>query len=93
MKVPVSWLQQFVDVSDLTLDELVDVMSLNGLEVEEVRRPGVGTSGVVTKRVVSWGDHPDADKLRVAQVTDGDTEIELTRVEYAPPGEGSEQAE
>ena len=23
----------------------------------------------------------------------GDTEIELTRVEYAPPGEGSEQAE
>ena len=77
MKVPVSWLQQFVDVSDLSLDELVDVMSLNGLEVEEVLRPGVGTSGVITKRVVSWGDHPDADKLRVVQVTDGEDEIEL----------------
>ena len=77
MKVPVSWLQRFVDVSDLTLDELVDAMSLNGLEVEEVQRPGAGTSGVITKRVVSWHDHPDADTLRVVQVTDGETETEL----------------
>ena len=77
MKIPVSWLQQFVDVSDLTLDELVDAMSLNGLEVEEVQRPGAGTSGVVTKRVVSWVDHPNADTLRVVQVTDGETETEL----------------
>lgn len=77
MKVPVSWLQQFVDVSDLALGELVDAMSLNGLEVEEVLRPGAGTSGVVTKRVVSWEDHPDADTLRVVRVTDGETETEL----------------
>ena len=41
MKIPVSWLQQFVDVSDLTLDELVDVMSLNGLEVEEATQRGI----------------------------------------------------
>ena len=77
MKIPLSWLQSFVDVSDLTLDELVDVMSLNGLEVEEVLTPGAGTAGVVTKRVVSWGPHPNADKLRVVQVTDGEHEVEL----------------
>lgn len=77
MKVPVSWLQQFVDVSDLTLDELVDVMSLNGLEVEQVLRPGAGTTGVRTKRVVEWVDHPNADTLRVVQVTDGETQTEL----------------
>ncbi|MBW3620465.1 MAG: phenylalanine--tRNA ligase subunit beta [Actinobacteria bacterium] len=77
MKVPLSWLQRFVDVDDLSLDELVDVMSLHGLEVEEVHVPGAGTTGVRTKRVVSWSPHPDADKLRVVRVTDGTTETEL----------------
>ncbi len=77
MKLPISWLRRFVDLDDVSLDELVDVMSLNGLEVEEVHVPGRGTTGVVTKRVVSWEPHPDADKLRVVQVTDGETQIEL----------------
>lgn len=77
MKLPISWLRRFIDLDDLSLDELVDVMSLNGLEVEEVHVPGRGTTGVITKRVVSWKPHPDADKLRVVHVTDGETEIEL----------------
>lgn len=77
MKVPLSWLQGFVDVADLSLQELVDAMSLNGLEVDEVHAPGAGTAGVRTKRVVSWGPHPDADRLRVVTVTDGETETEL----------------
>jgi phenylalanyl-tRNA synthetase beta chain len=77
VKLPISWLQRFIDVSDLSLDDLLDVMSLNGLEVEEVHRPGAGTEGVRTKRVVSWEPHPDADRLRVVRVTDGDTETEL----------------
>ncbi|HEX9888959.1 MAG TPA: phenylalanine--tRNA ligase subunit beta [Nitriliruptorales bacterium] len=77
MKVPLSWLLDFVDVSHLSVDDLIDVMSLNGLEVEEVHAPGRGTLGVRTKRVVSWGPHPDADKLRVVTVTDGTEQIEL----------------
>jgi phenylalanyl-tRNA synthetase beta chain len=77
VKVPLSWLQSFVDVSDLGFDELLDVLSLNGLEVEEVKRPGAGTTGVRTKQVVAWGPHPDADRLRVVQVTDGDVQTEL----------------
>ncbi|MFT5564922.1 MAG: phenylalanyl-tRNA synthetase beta chain, partial [Myxococcota bacterium] len=77
MKIPLSWLQQHVDVSDMSLGALVDVMSLNGLEVEQVLTPGAGASGIVTKQVVSWEPHPDADKLRVVQVTDGTTLTEL----------------
>lgn len=77
MKIPVSWLQQHVDVSDLSLAELVDAMSLNGLEVDEIHVPGAGTVGVRTKRVVEWRPHPDADRLRVVEVTDGDQVTEL----------------
>ena len=77
MKVPLSWLQELVDVADLSLPELLDVLSLNGLEVEQVLHPGAGTAGVRVKRVVAWGPHPDADKLRVVQVTDGEVQTEL----------------
>ncbi|MDX1657886.1 MAG: phenylalanine--tRNA ligase subunit beta [Nitriliruptorales bacterium] len=77
MKVPVSWLRSFVDLDGMPVDEIIDVMSLNGLEVEEILRPGHGTAGVRVKRVIEREPHPDADKLQVVQVTDGDTETEL----------------
>lgn len=97
MKVPTSWLQQHVEV-ELPLDELVDVMGRNGLEVEEVHRPGAGTRGVRTARVVDRRAHPDADKLQVVRVTGegGEGELEVVCgawnfdvgdvVAHAPPG-------
>ncbi len=95
MKVPVSWLRELVDI-DLDVDDLVDVMNANGLEVEEVVRPGAGTSGVRTARVVHREPHPDADKLQFVRVTDGDTETEVVCgawnfaegdvILHAPPG-------
>jgi phenylalanyl-tRNA synthetase beta chain len=78
VKLPLSWLTSLVDV-DLPLADLVDVMSLNGLEVEDVTTPGRGVAGVRTARVVDWAPHPDADKLRVVRVTGdgGDGEVEV----------------
>lgn len=107
MKLPLSWLTEHVDLASTSLtradgtvdvDALVDVMSLNGLEVEEVTTPGWGTHGVRTARVLSWAAHPDADRLRVVEVTgeDGDGQVELVCgaanfdvgdvVAHAPPG-------
>jgi phenylalanyl-tRNA synthetase beta chain len=88
LKLPLSWLAAHVDLAatsvarpdgSIDVDALVDVMSLNGLEVEEVTTPGAGTAGVRTARVLDWAPHPDADKLRVAHVTGegGDGSIEL----------------
>jgi phenylalanyl-tRNA synthetase beta chain len=78
VKLPLSWLTALVDI-DLPVDQLVDVMSLHGLEVEDVRTPGAGTAGVRTAQVLAWEPHPDADKLRVVRVTGdgGAGEIEL----------------
>jgi tRNA-binding EMAP/Myf-like protein len=78
VKVPYSWLQRHVEV-EMSLDELVDVMGRNGLEVEEVHRPGAGTAGVRTARVLERRAHPDADKLQVVRVTGegGEGELEV----------------
>ena len=78
MKLPLSWLTELVDL-DLPLDELVSLMSLSGLEVEDVTTPGAGASGIRTARVLHWEPHPDADSLRVVRVTGegGDGELEV----------------
>ena len=98
MKLPLSWLQAHVDLGGLVVEDLVELMTMHGLEVEAVHRPGGGTSGVRTARVVHWESHPDADKLRVVRVTGegGDGEVEVVCgasnfdvgdvVAHAPPG-------
>ncbi len=78
MKLPLSWLKDLVDL-DLGVDELVEIMSLSGLEVEDVTTPGAGAEGLRTARVLHWEPHPDADKLRFVRVTGdgGDGEVEV----------------
>ncbi len=78
MKLPLSWLTELVDL-DLPLDDLVSLMSLSGLEVEDVTTPGAGAAGIRTARVLHFEPHPDADSLRVVRVTGegGDGEVEV----------------
>jgi phenylalanyl-tRNA synthetase beta chain len=40
MKVPVSWLKDFVDISDLSVEEIARRLTLAGLEVEEIHYVG-----------------------------------------------------
>ena len=40
MKVPISWLREFVDIS-LPIEELAHRMTLAGLEVEEIHYAGL----------------------------------------------------
>lgn len=73
MRVPLSWLREFVDVEPSD-DELFELMGRNGLEIEEVRRPGADVDGVRLARVLDVSEHPNADKLVVATVDDGEGE-------------------
>ncbi len=68
MRLPLSWLTSMVDL-DLPLDVLVERMSASGLEVEGVTRPGDGVRGVRAARVLHHEPHPDADSLRLVDVT------------------------
>jgi phenylalanyl-tRNA synthetase beta chain len=78
MRIPLSWLTSMVDI-DLTLDQLVERLSASGLEVEGVTTPGAGTHGVRTARVLHHEPHPDADSLRLVDVTgpDGTGEVRV----------------
>lgn len=70
MKISFNWLKQYV-ACDLSPEELAQKLTLAGLEVEEMERIGSDVSGVVAAKVLKVEKHPNADKLRVCQVDDG----------------------
>jgi phenylalanyl-tRNA synthetase beta chain len=76
MKVSYNWLKEYLPLS-IDAHQLADRLSLVGLEVEEVIERRFDFPGVVVGRIISVEDHPDADKLRVCQVTVGEEELSI----------------
>lgn len=70
MKVPLNWLKEFIDLN-MAPNHLARVLTSLGIEVEGIEAKGLGFSKVVVGKVISAEKHPNADKLTVAQVSDG----------------------
>ncbi|MGB7432224.1 MAG: phenylalanine--tRNA ligase subunit beta, partial [Ahrensia sp.] len=70
MKFTLSWLKDHLD-TDATLDEIVERLTMIGLEVEEVDDKARFAPFKIAK-VLTAEPHPDADKLRVLSVDTGD---------------------
>ncbi|TVQ46145.1 MAG: phenylalanine--tRNA ligase subunit beta [Gammaproteobacteria bacterium] len=71
MKISQSWLADWVELPHGG-DALAEQLTMAGLEVDAVTSLAPGFHGVVVARIVELTAHPDADKLRVAQVDLGD---------------------
>ena len=77
MKFTLSWLKDHLD-TDATLDQIVEKLTMIGLEVEEVVDPAAALAPFAVARIVEAGPHPDADKLKLCKVeavVDGKTEM------------------
>jgi phenylalanyl-tRNA synthetase beta chain len=70
MKLSLNWIKQFTDV-DVPVDELVAKIGAQLGEVEGVENLSPKYEGAVIVKVVSCGDHPNADRLHVCRVDDG----------------------
>ncbi len=67
MNLSFNWLGDYVD-HGLTPDELAALLTMTGLEVDDVKPTGPPLEGVVVGYVLSAERHPDADRLRVCSV-------------------------
>ncbi|MBL9129200.1 MAG: phenylalanine--tRNA ligase subunit beta, partial [Verrucomicrobiales bacterium] len=76
MKITLNWLKQYVDF-DWTPEQLTERLTMLGLEVEGVRVVGGAFEGVVVAQVVTRDRHPNADKLSVCRVNDGQGERQI----------------
>ena len=81
MKIPLSWLREYVDI-DLPPAELAHRLTMSGTEVGSIEVVGGSWDNVFVGYVASVDPHPNADRLRLATVNlEGE---ELTVVCGAP---------
>ncbi|HIO90280.1 MAG TPA: phenylalanine--tRNA ligase subunit beta, partial [Campylobacterales bacterium] len=76
MIVTRNWLNEYIDIKDISSDEICKALNAIGLEVDSLRECRI-PSGVVVGRVLSCEKHPDADKLNVTTVDIGSETLQI----------------
>ena len=71
MRVPLSWLSDFVTL-DAEPRAVAEALDRLGLEVEAIDAPGEEINGVKVARILEVRAHPNADKLRLCDIEFGD---------------------
>jgi phenylalanyl-tRNA synthetase beta chain len=73
MIVTRSWLNEFIDLSDISNEKLYETFNAIGLEVDSIKQIEIPQKVVIGK-ILSCEKHPNADKLNVCQIDIG-TEV------------------
>ncbi|WP_304976556.1 phenylalanine--tRNA ligase subunit beta [Dubosiella newyorkensis] len=76
MRTSRKWLSQYMDLSDLSLEELAEKITNAGLEVEAAYPLSSGTN-LVIGQVVECEMHPDSDHLHITKVDLGDEIVQI----------------
>jgi phenylalanyl-tRNA synthetase beta chain len=71
-----NWLREWVD-PELAIADFVELLTMAGLEVDDVSRVASGFTNVIVGLVESVSPHPSADKLKVCQVSDGEERYQV----------------
>ena len=95
MRVPLSWLYEFVRPG-LSAEDLAETLTMGGLVVEHIHRPTAGTRGVRVAEVKAVQRIEGSDKLSLVEAFDGDETLQVVcgasnfavgdRVPWAKPG-------
>ena len=83
MKVPFSWLKEYVEI-DVTAQQLAEKLFSCGFEVEELTYVGAEIDRCVVGRIEKIEKHPDADKLKVCVLNCGQYGENIQIVTGAP---------
>lgn len=76
MKFSENWLREWVN-PEIDTASLVEQLTMAGLEVDGTEAAAKVFTGVVVGEVLSVEAHPDADKLRVCQVSNGQETLQV----------------
>jgi phenylalanyl-tRNA synthetase beta chain len=76
MKVSLTWLRDFVPLPAAT-QELVDLLTLSGVEVEAVHQRGADFPHVIVAQILDSAQHPNADRLSVCKVDAGGNTVQI----------------
>ena len=71
MKIVLSWLNEYIDLSDIPVEKIALELTMAGLEVEGITDYRQVYSNFITAEVVEKEKHPNADKLSLCKVNTG----------------------
>ena len=71
MQLSMKWLADYTDVSDITIKEYCDRMTMSGSKVEGYETLGEDVSGVICGKIVKIDRHPNAERLVICKVDVG----------------------
>jgi phenylalanyl-tRNA synthetase beta chain len=71
MKISYQWLSEYIDIADLTPQQLGEKLTEAGIPVEVFIELNQGITGVVVGHVLETRQHENADKLRVCTIDAG----------------------
>lgn len=71
-----SWLEEFIDISKISTDEICKTLNSIGLEVDSVEKVSIAPK-VVLGKVLEKVKHPEADKLSICQVDLGTQQVQI----------------
>jgi len=77
MRLSLNWLQDYIDTSDLTAEELADKLDLSGTAVENVLEEGAGLDKVIVALIKKIQPHPNADRLVLCDVYTGVETVQI----------------
>lgn len=68
MKISLEWLNEYVDLSNVTPEQIAHELTMSGLEVEEIEKTGAKFTNIRTAQIKMIDQHPNADKLHLVTV-------------------------
>jgi len=71
-----TWIQEFIDISKISTDDICKTLNSIGLEVDSVEKVQIADN-VVVGYVTQKEKHPDADKLSICQVDLGNSQVQI----------------
>jgi len=77
MLVSLEWLNEYIDLRDVTPEQIAHELTMSGLEVEAIEKIEAKFSNIVTAEILEIKQHPDADKLHLVTLFNGSEKREV----------------
>ncbi len=77
MKISLNWIKEYVNLDGISTKEIVEKLTMSGLEVEDYEDQNKKYAGIIVGLVKDVQKHPNADKLTVCTVYDGTADLQV----------------
>ncbi|MCX7876378.1 MAG: phenylalanine--tRNA ligase subunit beta [Melioribacteraceae bacterium] len=77
MKISLNWLKDYIDLTGISIEEIIEKITYAGLEVEDVIDQNKIYQNIIVGFVKESKKHPNANKLSLCLVTDGKNDFNV----------------